>query len=156
MTRKYRLAAGAALLYLLGGNARADYTLTVNQGDDRGTWEGWGCSLSWWGNGVGSSAYQDTSADLIFTFNTVPLYGLQLPARYLASVALYMQSDWGTGVAALEPFSEPSAGWWTYPKDQEGCNLTRDVQKEVLGYPRRVKLDLLDRPPGCCPVVSSK
>lgn len=243
MMRHRFLTAVAAGLFLLSGSARADYTLTVNKDEVRGTWEGWGCSLSWWGNGVGGSAYQDTYADLLFTLDPVAFNGLSLPglglsiarynigggglpgddiggavdrrpstmpwhkdidgywkdwydtdpasaswdfwrdsnqrnmmwaardrgarfeffanapmwwmttakssaggalqswnrrdfARYLATVVRFAQSHWGVSVDTLEPFNEPSAGWWTYPKEQEGCNLTPSVQKEVLGYLR--------------------
>lgn len=221
-------------------SARADYTVMVDPSDDRGTWEGWGGSLAWWGNGIGSSSYQDTYADLLFTLKPVRFFGVTLPglglniaryniggggrpsdniggtvdkrpssmpwykdidgywtdwydsnpasaswdfyrdsnqrnmmwaardrgatfeffsnapmwwmttakssaggalqawnrrdfARYLASVVAYAHSHWGVRVSSLEPFNEPSAGWWSYPKDQEGCNLTGSVQKEILG-----------------------
>lgn len=238
-----RMAAGAALVCLLIGSARADYTITLNKAEDRGTWEGWGCSLAWWGNGVGASAYQDLYADLIFTLKTVSFFGLDLPglglsiarynvgggglptddiggavdlrpksmpwyrdidgywkdwydtdpasaswdffrdsnqrnmmwaardrgasfeffanapmwwmtsakssaggalqgwnrrdfARYLATVVWFTQTYWGTTVSSLEPFNEPSATWWTYPGEQEGCTIAPSVQKEVLGYLR--------------------
>lgn len=236
-------AAALIALSLLAAGARADYTLTVNKNENRGTWEGWGCSLAWWGKGVGSSSYQTTYADLIFTLNTVSFNGQNLPglglniarynigggglstdniggtvdnkpsiqpwykdidgywkdwystsptssswdwyrdsnqrnlmwaardrgvtfeffanapmwwmtsekssaggalqswnrrdfARYLASVVQYTHANWGVSVASLSPFNEPSAGWWTYPKDQEGVNLSTSVQKEILGYLR--------------------
>ena len=236
-----------ALLALLSAAgtlpAHADYTLTVNKNENRGTWEGWGCSLAWWGKGVGGSAYQNAYADLIFTLNTVSFRGESLPglgmnlarynigggglptdniggtvenrpsalpwykdidgywkdwsnpsptsaswdwfrdsnqrnlmwaardrgakfeffanapmwwmttekssaggalqswnrrdfARYLANVVQYAQTNWGVSVSSLEPFNEPSAGWWTYPQGQEGCNLSQAVQKEILGYLR--------------------
>lgn len=247
MNRQRKLALGAVCFCLLGGplagSARADYTIRLNKAEDRGVWEGWGCSLAWWANGVGDSAYQNTYADLIFTLNTVSFLGRDLPglglsiarynigggglpsddiggavdrrpatmpwyrdidgywkdwydsspasaswdffrdsnqrnmmwaardrgasfeffanapmwwmttdkssaggalqwwnrrdfARYLATVVWYTQTYWGTKVASLEPFNEPSAGWWTYPGEQEGCNLASSVQKEVLGYLR--------------------
>ena len=78
----------AALAVGFCRDARADYTLSVNKTEDRGTWEGWGCSLAWWGNGVGASAYQSTYADLIFTLNTVSFNGLSLPGLGL-SIARY-------------------------------------------------------------------
>jgi galactan endo-1,6-beta-galactosidase len=220
----------------------ADYTLTVNKNDNRGAWEGWGCSLAWWGKGVGNSAYQTTYADLVFTTKNVSFNGANLPglglniarynigggglpgdipglvenkpagmpwykdidgywknwnstaltsgswdwyrdsnqrnlmwaardrgaifeffsnapmwwmttekssaggklqqwnrrdyARYLASVTQYAQQNWGVRVSYLEPFNEPIAGWWNYPKEQEGVNISQSVQKEILGYLR--------------------
>lgn len=59
--------------------ARADYTLKVNPSDDRGVWQGWGCSLCWWGNGVGNSAYQNQYADLFFTTKMVSFLDKSLP-----------------------------------------------------------------------------
>jgi galactan endo-1,6-beta-galactosidase len=54
--------------------------------------------------------------------------------RYLASVVKRAREAWGLDVGSIEPFNEPSAGWWTYPKGQEGCNIPKEEQKEVLGY----------------------
>lgn len=55
-------------------------------------------------------------------------------AKYLAKTTAYAKSNWGITVDSLEPFNEPSAGWWNYPKEQEGVNLSQEVQKEILGY----------------------
>lgn len=243
MTRRSRLLAGALLAVLWSPSARADYTITVDKSDDRGIFEGFGCSLSWWSNGIGDSSHQNTYADLFFTLNTVSFFGRDLPglglsiarynigggglptddiggavdkrpktmpwykdidgfwrdwydsnpasaswdfyrdsnqrnmmwaardrgvkfeffanapmwwmttekssaggalqtwnrrdfARYLASVVAFTHDHWGVSVSSLEPFNEPSAGWWRYPKDQEGVNLLPVVQKEILGYLR--------------------
>ena len=233
------------LVFLLSltSTAMADYTVVVNKSDTRGTWEGWGCSICWWGNGVGSSAYQDKYADVLFTEKSVPMLDQNVPglglsivrynvggggkgdiidgtpenvpnilpwykdidgywvnwfkaspasssydwyrdsnqrnmlwaardrgatieffanapmwwmtsekssasgqlqwwnrqefAKYLATVVRYAQDHWGVKVSSISPFNEPSAGWWNYPKDQEGCNIPRDVQAEILGYLRQ-------------------
>jgi galactan endo-1,6-beta-galactosidase len=228
--------------FLGASYVHADYTLNVNKNDTRGIWEGWGCSLAWWGKAVGNSRYQDTYADLIFTTKNVSFNGANLPglglniarynigggglagdiprlvenkpgsmpwykdidgywtnwnstdiassswdwyrdsnqrnlmwsardrgakfeffsnapmwwmtnekssaggklqewnrrdyARYLASVTQYAQQNWGVNVPYLEPFNEPIAGWWNYPKVQEGVNISQSVQKEILGYLR--------------------
>ncbi len=222
--------------------AQADYTVFIDKSDFRGRWEGFGCSLAWWANGVGNSAYQETYSDILFTQKTTPLLGSNLPglwlnivrynvggggqpndisgvpenvpagypwykdingywldwfnmsptshsfdwsrdanqrsilhaavnrgatveffsnapmwwmtnekssaggslqwwnrrdyARYLATVVKHAQDQWGIPVSSLAPFNEPSAGWWTYPKDQEGVNIGDDVQAEILGYLR--------------------
>jgi galactan endo-1,6-beta-galactosidase len=57
-------------------------------------------------------------------------------ALYLATVTKYAQGHWGVRVNYVEPFNEPSAGWWNYPKNQEGCNIGRAEQKEILGFLR--------------------
>jgi galactan endo-1,6-beta-galactosidase len=223
--------------------AMPDYSIVVNKSDLRGTWEGWGCSICWWGKGVGSSAYQDKYADVLFTQKTISLLDQNVPglglsiarynvggggngdiidgakenvpstlpwfkdidgywvnwfkaapssssfdwfrdsnqrnvlwaardrgaaieffanapmwwmtaekssaggqlqswnrqdyAKYLATVVRYAQDHWGVTVGSISPFNEPSAGWWKYPKDQEGCNIGREVQAEILGYLRQ-------------------
>lgn len=223
--------------------SQTGYTLTVDKTENRGTWEGWGCSFAWWAHAVGGRNYQDLYADLFFTDKTVPFLDKQLPglnmnlirynvggggrretyenafeqvpgilpwhrdidgywlnwgdkgpnskswdwsrdanqrammqasikrgvnqieffsnapmwwmmdskssaggnlqvwnrrdfAVYLATVTQYAQQNWGIKVDYLEPFNEPSAGWWNFPKNQEGCNFTREAQKELLGYLR--------------------
>ncbi len=223
--------------------AKADYTVIPNKTENRGTWEGWGCSLCWWGNGVGKSAYADLYADLFFTTKTVSFFSKRLPAlgmnivrynvggggrndniggttenlpanfawykdingfwinwyspdpnstswdwtrdanqrsvlqaardrgvnqveffanapmwwmtyekssaggnlqpwnrhdfmTYLSTVAKHAHDYWGVNVTSIEAFNEPSAGWWNYPKDQEGCNIGDPEQAEMLGYLR--------------------
>ncbi|MDX1932166.1 MAG: glycoside hydrolase [Capsulimonadales bacterium] len=240
---KRAIVAPALLLLLVPSSVRADYTVVPNKDENRGVWEGWGCSLCWWGNGVGNSAYQNTYADLFFTLKNVSFFGNALPGlgmnlvrynvggggrndniggatenvpsdfpwfkdidgyqvnwynfdpasdswdwsrdarqravlkaaldrgvnhveffanapmwwmthekssaggalqwwnrrdfmRYLATVAKYARDRWGVRVESIEPFNEPSAGWWTYPKGQEGCNIGGNEQAEMLGYLR--------------------
>ena len=57
-------------------------------------------------------------------------------ARYLATTIKVAIDKWKVNVYSVEPFNEPSAGWWNYPKDQEGCNISWAVQTEILGYLR--------------------
>lgn len=242
MTRSF-LAAGALLCLLNMPNlAQADYTIVIHKEESRGTWEGWGGSICWWGHGVGQSAYESLYADLLFTMKPVAMLNEQAPglglsivrynvggggkgdtvagiserlpanfpwykdidgywvnwesdspesssydwsrdanqrsmlraattrgakveffanapmwwmteekssaggkllpsrqhdfAKYLATVVKQAQDKWGVTVASLSPFNEPSAGWWNYPKEQEGCNISRDAQAEILGLLR--------------------
>jgi galactan endo-1,6-beta-galactosidase len=236
--------ASAALLCLLSVTpvASADYTIDIRKNEARGTWEGWGGSICWWGNGVGRSAYESTYADLLFTLKPVSLLNQNVPglglsivrynvggggqgdtvagaqeklptnfpwykdidgfwidrksqrpesssydwtrdgnqrsvlkaavargakveffsnapmwwmtqerssaggkllpekrqdfAKYLATVVKQAQDNWGVKVSSISPFNEPSAGWWTYPKEQEGANVPRDAQAEILGLLR--------------------
>lgn len=58
-------------------------------------------------------------------------------AIYLATVVKYAQQNWGVRVNYIEPFNEPSAGWWNYPKNQEGFNSPRAEHQEILGYLRQ-------------------
>lgn len=57
-------------------------------------------------------------------------------AYYLATVTQHAQDNWGVKVNTIEPFNEPTAGWWNYPKNQEGANISREAQSEVVGYLR--------------------
>lgn len=57
-------------------------------------------------------------------------------ALYLATVAAHAQKNWGVRVTDIEPFNEPSAGWWNYPKNQEGANISREEQADVLALLR--------------------
>lgn len=229
------------------------YSVLLQPWDVRGKWDGWGCSLAWWANGVGRSAYEVLYADLMFTQNTreVPIGGTswKLPGlginivrynvggcglpgdipgtpenfpsdftpykriegfeinwnnhldpnssswnwsrdanqrsilalakargvdhfeffsdapmwwmtaqkssaggalqewnrtdymNYLATTVARARSEWGIDVTTVEPFNEPSAGWWLYPKGQEGCNLNRSQQIELIVL-LRILLDL--------------
>mmetsp|Transcript_83748 Transcript_83748/g.187334 ORF Transcript_83748/g.187334 Transcript_83748/m.187334 type:complete len:351 (-) Transcript_83748:30-1082(-) len=51
--------------------------------------------------------------------------------QYMAEVTMHAHAIWGWPVRSLAPFNEPSAGWWTFPKDQEGCNIGCDTQLDV-------------------------
>lgn len=53
-------------------------------------------------------------------------------ARYLATVAKKAQTDWKIPVTSIEPFNEPSANWWNYPKNQEGCGIPLSEQVEIM------------------------
>lgn len=57
-------------------------------------------------------------------------------ALYIATVVERARSKWGINVTSVEPFNEPTAGWWTYPQIQEGANIPVDAQASILGYLR--------------------
>jgi galactan endo-1,6-beta-galactosidase len=54
-------------------------------------------------------------------------------ARYLATVAEHAKTAWGIPVGSVEAFNEPGAGWWKYPGGQEGCNIPKETQSDVIG-----------------------
>ncbi len=55
-------------------------------------------------------------------------------ARYLACVTEKALKSWQIPITSLEPFNEPSATWWNYPKNQEGAHMSRDEQAEILDF----------------------
>jgi len=222
-------------------SAIADYTVIVDKADNRGEWEGWGTSLSWWAKGIGKSPYENMHADVLFTTKNVEVMpGVVLPglglniarynpgggglptdniqgvvdkkpaivdwykdidgfwinwfdfnpqsaswdwnrdenqrsmmeaakvrgasfefffnapmwwmtyekssaggaiqpwnekdyAYYIANVVNHAKKNWNIDVKSVEPFNEPSAGWWKFPNvGQEGLNLSLPQQVNVL------------------------
>lgn len=107
------LLAAALLTPLLG---RADYTTTIYPHTTWGTWDGWGCSLSWWANVFGT---RTDLADIVFTTNYTTLNGQSLPglamniARYNAGAC----SSNSIGGATMQvspnipPFRQTSGYW---------------------------------------------
>jgi galactan endo-1,6-beta-galactosidase len=55
-------------------------------------------------------------------------------AHYVATVAAYAKANWGITPVSVEPFNEPAAGWWTYPHNQEGCNIGVSQQTRIVSY----------------------
>ncbi|KJA20351.1 glycoside hydrolase family 30 protein [Hypholoma sublateritium FD-334 SS-4] len=61
---------------LTGSPVVADITTTINPASNRGSWEGWGVSLAWWGKIFGT---RSDLADIFFTKNLVSYSGSTLP-----------------------------------------------------------------------------
>ena len=80
----------------------------------------------WWMCYNHSTAGSDGGGDNLQNWN----YGTF--AAYLATTAKYAQDNWGVQAAYIEPFNEPSAGWWKYAKDQEGCHFDASTQQAVV------------------------
>jgi galactan endo-1,6-beta-galactosidase len=53
-------------------------------------------------------------------------------ATYLATIARYAHDNWGVDFTSVEPFNEPSAGWWRADNDQEGCHIDAATQARVI------------------------
>lgn len=62
-------------------------------------------------------------------------------ASYLAEVAAQARSGWRVPVKSVAPFNEPSAQWWSFPHNQEGCRVDLSKQARVIARLR----DELDR-----------
>ncbi len=52
-------------------------------------------------------------------------------ADYLTEVAKHYREEWGITFRTVEPFNEPSAGWWTSFGDQEGCGFSNDQSRMI-------------------------
>ncbi|MCR5028849.1 MAG: glycosyl hydrolase [Fibrobacter sp.] len=52
-------------------------------------------------------------------------------ADYLSEVALHFKDYWGITFRTVEPFNEPSAGWWKVNGTQEGCGF-KNKQSEMI------------------------
>ena len=62
-------------------------------------------------------------------------------ADYLSEVALHFKKEWGITFRTVEPFNEPSAGWWKSNGGQEGCGFKNNQSKmiEELGKALKAK-----------------
>ncbi|KAK2783116.1 hypothetical protein FQN52_000458 [Onygenales sp. PD_12] len=67
---------GACVILVNSPTAVADITVAIDAGSDRGTWDGWGTSLAWWGKVFGD---RDDLADIFFTLDTTQFNGVSLP-----------------------------------------------------------------------------
>lgn len=52
-------------------------------------------------------------------------------ADYLSEVAKHFKEEWGVTFRTIEPFNEPSAGWWSANGNQEGCGF-KNKQSEMI------------------------
>jgi galactan endo-1,6-beta-galactosidase len=111
-------AAFFAILLLPFSTATAEYTVTVHTGERRGVWEGWGCSLSWWGNSIGTSDFQDTHVDLFFTTRTVKYLEKELPGLGM-NIVRYNVGGGGRGeqFETIRENVSPRLAWY---KDIDG------------------------------------
>ena len=53
-------------------------------------------------------------------------------ADYLSEVALHFKTEWGITFRTVEPFNEPSAGWWKSNGGQEGCGFKNNQSKMIV------------------------
>ena len=53
-------------------------------------------------------------------------------ADYLSEVALHFKTEWGITFRTVEPFNEPSAGWWKANGGQEGCGFKNNQSRMIV------------------------
>ena len=61
-------------------------------------------------------------------------------AVYMATIAKYAADNWGITFESVEPFNEPSAGWWKADGTQEGCHVDVSTQATIISH-LRAELD---------------
>lgn len=93
-------------------------------------------SPPWWMTVNHASA----GADKKGTIDNLQSWNYEQFAFYLATVVSHFQSNFGLTFDYVEPFNEPMAEWWVFPKNQEGCHFTLATQKSVLKF-LRAQLD---------------
>ena len=60
-------------------------------------------------------------------------------ADYLSEVALHFKTEWGLTFRTVEPFNEPSAGWWKSNGGQEGCGFKNNQSKMIVELGKALK-----------------
>ncbi|MEE1826532.1 glycoside hydrolase [Streptomyces sp. BE20] len=144
---------GAMAMAAGTGRAWADFSTTVDPTVQWGTWEGWGTSLAWWANKLGP---REDLADVLFTRNTVPYLGQQLPGlgmnivRYCAGASgdyavggRQMQSTSGLdGLKKIEGFQRD---WSSADPDSSSFDWTVDArQRAVLQQAKQRGVDTFE------------
>ena len=97
-------------------------------------WEAFSNSPPWWMTQSGCAAGNVNGADNLKTdfFDDF--------ADYLTEVVKHFRDDWEITFRTVEPFNEPSAGWWTAENNQEGCGfkagqsrMVKELGKSLVG-----------------------
>lgn len=60
-------------------------------------------------------------------------------ADYLSEVAKHFKDEWGITFRTVEPFNEPSAGWWSANGNQEGCGFKNNQSKMIVELGKALK-----------------
>ena len=60
-------------------------------------------------------------------------------ADYLSEVALHFKKEWGITFRTVEPFNEPSAGWWKANGGQEGCGFKNNQTQMIVELGKALK-----------------
>ena len=88
-------------------------------------WEAFSNSPPWWMTVAGCADGDSTCND-----NLKSSY-FSAFADYLTEVVRHFRDSWGIVFRTIDPFNEPSAGWWCGDNNQEGCNFKNDQPRLV-------------------------
>jgi O-glycosyl hydrolase len=94
--------------------------------DSGAIFEAFSNSPPWWMTISGCSSGNTNGED-----NLKPAYFTNF-AGYLADVVAHYKTAWGITFRTVEPFNEPSAGWWKALGSQEGCGFASQQSKMVV------------------------
>ena len=135
-----------ACVLVSSSSLHADYTVTTNKTDNRGTWDGWGTSLCWWGNLIGGTSYQSKAAQLLGTYNAVDYMGngTTLPGLGLNIIRYNVGGGGRSGdvsgttenISSTLPWYKDIDGYWKNwtSKDitSSSWDWTRDAQQRAM------------------------
>lgn len=95
-------------------------------------------SPPWWMTISGCASGNTNGAD-----NLKPAYFTAF-ADYLATVVKHYKEDWGITFRTVEPFNEPSSGYWKINGGQEGCGFKSQQSRMIKELGKQLVLkDLL-------------
>lgn len=57
-------------------------------------------------------------------------------ADYLTEIVKHFKDNWGITFRTVDPFNEPTAGWWKGTNNQEGCNFKNEQPRMVKSLGR--------------------
>ncbi|MBN1577752.1 MAG: hypothetical protein JW913_14425 [Chitinispirillaceae bacterium] len=95
-------------------------------------WEAFSNSPPWWMTVSGCAGGNSTCADNLKSayFGTF--------ADYLTEVIKHFRDSLGVTFRTVDPFNEPSAGWWCGDNKQEGCNFKKEQPRMVKELGKRL------------------
>ncbi|HEY8904276.1 MAG TPA: glycoside hydrolase [Chthoniobacterales bacterium] len=88
-------------------------------------------SPMWW-----MCANDNPSGAAAGTKDNLPPQHYDAFATYLATIARYARDHWGITFTGIEPFNEPSSGYWFENGKQEGCGFSQTSQAAFLPHLR--------------------
>jgi galactan endo-1,6-beta-galactosidase len=108
MKRLIMAAALCASACFVTPAVRAQYTSTLNPSTTWGTWEGWGCSLAWWGRVWGTNT---TLSEIVFTTNYVSWNGTNIPGLGM-NIARYNVGACSSNSYSGASMNAPDIPWY--------------------------------------------
>ena len=123
-----------ALIVLPPLSSKADYWMTNQPSSTWGTWDGWGCSLSWWAN-VNNFGTNEMMAELLFSTNYTSYNGASVPDLGFNIVRYNLGAESWNGIGTNQMYVTTNltqypyrqiAGYWTnwYSTDPSSSSWT--------------------------------